>query len=92
MSPLEQLAESLKHAKVLGILYVMQEEAGGRRCVPADASFGGRPGLAILGLAVLSLKGWRSGKSSLPFILAQAGILIPLLTSQSPRINNDMHV
>jgi hypothetical protein len=28
-----------------------------------------------LALAVLSLKVWRSGKSSLPFILAQAGSL-----------------
>jgi hypothetical protein len=29
-----------------------------------------------LALGVLSLKVWRSGKSSLPFILAQAGIAI----------------
>ena len=49
---------------------------------PVSLTFGVAPGLAILGLAVLSLKGWRSGKSSLPFILAQAGILIPLPTSQ----------
>lgn len=41
---------------------------------PASLTFGVAPGLAILALAVLSLKVWRSGKSSLPFILAQAGI------------------
>uniref|UniRef100_A0A0D9WPK9 Uncharacterized protein n=1 Tax=Leersia perrieri TaxID=77586 RepID=A0A0D9WPK9_9ORYZ len=34
-------------------------------------TFGVAPGLAILALGVLSLKVWRSGKSSLPFILAQ---------------------
>jgi hypothetical protein len=44
-------------------------------------TFGVAPGLVILALAVLSLKGWRSGKSSLPFILAQAGILISSLIS-----------
>ena len=42
---------------------------------PASLTFGVAPGLAILALAVLSLKVWRSGKSSLPFILAQAGSL-----------------
>ncbi|KAG0541814.1 hypothetical protein BDA96_02G050200 [Sorghum bicolor] len=41
---------------------------------PASLTFGVAPGLAILALAVLSLNVWRSGKSSLPFILAQAGI------------------
>ncbi|VAI85402.1 protein FATTY ACID EXPORT 1, chloroplastic-like isoform X4 [Triticum dicoccoides] len=41
---------------------------------PVSLTFGVAPGLAILGLAVLSLKGWRSGKSSLPFILAQAAV------------------
>ncbi|XP_008652904.2 protein FATTY ACID EXPORT 1, chloroplastic [Zea mays] len=41
---------------------------------PASLTFGVAPGLAILALAVLSLKVWRSGKSSLLFILAQAGI------------------
>ncbi|GJN28953.1 hypothetical protein PR202_gb17131 [Eleusine coracana subsp. coracana] len=37
-------------------------------------TFGVAPGLAILVLGVLSLKVWRSGKSSLPFILAQAAL------------------
>uniref|UniRef100_A0A0E0A8K7 Uncharacterized protein n=1 Tax=Oryza glumipatula TaxID=40148 RepID=A0A0E0A8K7_9ORYZ len=37
-------------------------------------TFGVAPGLAILALGVLSLKVWRSGKSSLPFILAQAAV------------------
>uniref|UniRef100_A0ACD5ZM79 Uncharacterized protein n=1 Tax=Avena sativa TaxID=4498 RepID=A0ACD5ZM79_AVESA len=41
---------------------------------PVSLTFGVAPGLAILALAVLSLKGWRSGKSSLPFILAQAAV------------------
>ena len=41
---------------------------------PVSLTFGVAPGLAILALAVLSMKGWRSGKSSLPYILAQAGI------------------
>jgi hypothetical protein len=40
---------------------------------PVSLTFGVAPGLAILALGVLSLKVWRSGKSSLPFILAQAG-------------------
>uniref|UniRef100_K3XZ44 Protein FATTY ACID EXPORT 1, chloroplastic n=1 Tax=Setaria italica TaxID=4555 RepID=K3XZ44_SETIT len=41
---------------------------------PVSLTFGVAPGLAILALGVLSLKVWRSGKSSLPFILAQAGV------------------
>ncbi|KAM0917638.1 hypothetical protein ACQ4PT_009124 [Festuca glaucescens] len=41
---------------------------------PVSLTFGVAPGLAILALAVLSLKGWRSGKSSLPFILAQGAV------------------
>lgn len=41
---------------------------------PVSLTFGVAPGIAILALGVLSLKVWRSGKSSLPFILAQAGI------------------
>ncbi|WVZ81427.1 hypothetical protein U9M48_028804 [Paspalum notatum var. saurae] len=41
---------------------------------PVSLTFGVAPGLAILALDVLSLKVWRSGQSSLPFILAQAGI------------------
>ncbi|RLM54877.1 protein FATTY ACID EXPORT 5-like [Panicum miliaceum] len=41
---------------------------------PASLTFGVAPGLAVLALGVLSLKVWRSGKSSLPFILAQAGV------------------
>uniref|UniRef100_A0A804Q5S0 Protein FATTY ACID EXPORT 1 chloroplastic n=1 Tax=Zea mays TaxID=4577 RepID=A0A804Q5S0_MAIZE len=43
---------------------------------PASLTFGVAPGLAILALAVLSLNVWRSGKSSLPFILAQAGSFV----------------
>jgi hypothetical protein len=43
---------------------------------PASLTFGVAPGLAILALAVLSLKVWRSGKSSLLFILAQAGSFV----------------
>ncbi|CAM0914114.1 unnamed protein product [Alopecurus aequalis] len=41
---------------------------------PVSLTFGVAPGLAILALAVLSMKGWRSGKSSLPYILAQAAV------------------
>ncbi|TVU11551.1 hypothetical protein EJB05_45144 [Eragrostis curvula] len=41
---------------------------------PVSLTFGVAPGLAILALGVLSLKVWRSGKSSLPFILAQAAL------------------
>ncbi|CAL5052545.1 unnamed protein product [Urochloa decumbens] len=41
---------------------------------PLSLTFGVAPGLAVLALGVLSLKVWRSGKSSLPFILAQAGV------------------
>ncbi|KAK3132252.1 hypothetical protein QOZ80_6AG0518330 [Eleusine coracana subsp. coracana] len=41
---------------------------------PMSITFGVAPGLAILVLGVLSLKVWRSGKSSLPFILAQAAL------------------
>ncbi|RLN11468.1 protein FATTY ACID EXPORT 5-like [Panicum miliaceum] len=41
---------------------------------PASLTFGVAPGLAVLALGMLSLKVWRSGKSSLPFILAQAGV------------------
>ncbi|KAL6596663.1 hypothetical protein ACP70R_047306 [Stipagrostis hirtigluma subsp. patula] len=41
---------------------------------PVSLTFGVAPGLAILALGVLSLKVWRSGKSSLPFILAQAAV------------------
>ncbi|KAG8094397.1 hypothetical protein GUJ93_ZPchr0012g20585 [Zizania palustris] len=41
---------------------------------PVSLTFGVAPGLAILALGVLSLKVWRSGQSSLPFILAQAAV------------------
>ncbi|XP_062228828.1 protein FATTY ACID EXPORT 1, chloroplastic-like [Phragmites australis] len=41
---------------------------------PVSLTFGVAPGLAILAFGVLSLKVWRSGKSSLPFILAQAAV------------------
>jgi hypothetical protein len=61
---------------------------------PVSLTFGVAPGLAILALAVLSLKGWRSGKSSLPFILAQGGIvdflnilIIPIITARLSNID-----
>ncbi|KAL5199324.1 hypothetical protein ABZP36_020527 [Zizania latifolia] len=41
---------------------------------PVSLTFGVAPGFAILALGVLSLTVWRSGKSSLPFILAQAAV------------------
>ena len=43
---------------------------------PASLSNGVLFGGALLSLSTVSLKVWRKGKSSLPFILGQAGIWI----------------
>lgn len=40
---------------------------------PESLFLGIAPGAAIFGLGITSLKVWRGGKSSVPFILAQAG-------------------
>lgn len=46
---------------------------------PATLTTGGLLGGAILALGVISLKVWRQGLSSLPFILGQGGWCIVFL-------------